>query len=1419
VNKYNGTVLLDSYDLGIVVNYSPIASFSFTSDSLCSGIPILFTNTSYLGGPTATYKWNFGDGISSTSMNPLHTFNAIGNSISSLNTWLVVTNQNGCKDSVSHIVTVKQIPDASLKSDGSSGFQNEPSIGTPTTIKKCILNPTLHELKLMNISSTSTTNTNYNINYGDGTPYNGSVFDPGSHIYPSSGAYILTNTVTATNGCVASKTYDVYIGANPSGSIINPGGTILQHCAPHTYDFPLAPNVLQNTPGTIYTFNFNDGSPTITFNQSQLNSPPFFNSGGILYYPHTFFTGSCNAPNTHGVQLYNHSFYIKLDIENACTITTSTAQPIVLVSPPTADFNIQPATCTNTLVSLTNNSYGACNINWNGSNYIIDTNVSQNWIITPSTYTIINGNLNSSNLTVSFLQAGIYSIKLISSNNCSSDTIIKTICVSPIPVPGFTLDQTSLCNPGIVNITNTTDETGFCNTPTYSWSISCTNNNCDATVCNIGYSFAGGTSANSKNPIISFTKPGIYNLSLTVNNGCSLVTSGFQTITVKDKPFIQTLTLSPIAPYCLGDNICVSAVVKDCYGTQSTTYNWTSTSVNFPNTNQLNPGCITANTLGAQSITQNATNECGTTTKTESFNVTQLCNNNTIVGDSNICQGQVSNTYSIQGIPNAITYNWSIMPQNAGNITGTDTSVTILWNSAYTGTATLSVYGTNGVSNSNTANLTVNIKPLPTATISVSGNTTVCQNDVSPIVTFMNPQTVAINVTYTINGGPNLTVNVAASSTANIAAPTTTAGIFIYSLVSVSYQSITLCSNNIANTTTITVIPLPTVNPIPNQTICNGSTTLPIIFTGSCSGATYNWTISNPSIGIGLAASGVGSILPFTATNTSNAPITTTITVIPFCNGCYGTPYSFSITVYNSPVINPIQSLTQSLQTICNGDTTAAISFTGTGTSYNWTNSNPSIGLAANGTGNIPSFTAINTGTTPNIGIITITPYSQFCSGFPITDTIIVNPTPIVNQPANLVYCNGDATSIISFTGTGTSYDWTNNNTSIGLAANGTGNISSFISTNTGVTQIIATITVTPKYTNGSVTCFGTSKTFTITINPLPVSAGTISGLTSVCQGDSNVNYSVPAIANATSYLWTLPNGASGTSSTNSISVNYGASASTGVISVKGTNSCGDGSLSNLAVTVNPLPASAGSITGLTIVCQGESNVNYTVPAITNATSYIWTLANGASGTSSSNSIIVNYGNSAVSGNITVKGVNICGEGGVSTLAVIVNQKPQTPVITQNGDSLKSDALIGNQWYNLTTGIINNANGQLYFPQQSGYYFTITTLNGCSSDTSNIIYFDNTGIVENQNNLMKIKVMPNPFTDKTTLSYTLTENKHIRLSITDITGKELKVLCNSKQGKGEHSILINLEAFPAGIYFYKLYADKEMFAGKIILKK
>ena len=59
-----------------------------------------------------------------------------------------------------------------------------------------------------------------------------------------------------------------------------------------------------------------------------------------------------------------------------------------------------------------------------------------------------------------------------------------------------------------------------------------------------------------------------------------------------------------------------------------------------------------------------------------------------------------------------------------------------------------------------------------------------------------------------------------------------------------------------------------------------------------------------------------------------------------------------------------------------------------------------------------------------------------------------------------------------------------------------------------------------------------------------------------------------------------------------SIVVNYSSSAVSSNIKVKGSNATGVGTESTLFITLNPLPANAGVISGLTSVFQGQNNVN-----------------------------------------------------------------------------------------------------------------------------------------------------------------------------------------------------------------------------------
>jgi hypothetical protein len=228
---------------------------------------------------------------------------------------------------------------------------------------------------------------------------------------------------------------------------------------------------------------------------------------------------------------------------------------------------------------------------------------------------------------------------------------------------------------------------------------------------------------------------------------------------------------------------------------------------------------------------------------------------------------------------------------------------------------------------------------------------------------------------------------------------------------------------------------------------------------------------------------------------------------------------------------------------------------------------------------------------------------------------------------------------------------------------------------------------------------------------------------------------------------------------------------------------------------IHNLPAAAGTITGMTTVCQGQSSVTYTVPPVANATSCIWTLPAGATGTSTTNSITVNYSPIAISGSITVKGSNPFGSGVPSSLQVTVKPMPPTPFITVNGEILHSDATNGNQWYDVS-GMINGATSQDYTATSNNDYYVIVTAAGCKSDTSNILNVLITGVEVKESN-REIKVYPNPVSDELTIEMPGNIN---------ITNFEIFNSLGQVVYKGiiTEKTIVQTDNFPPGFYLIKL---------------
>jgi len=195
-----------------------------------------------------------------------------------------------------------------------------------------------------------------------------------------------------------------------------------------------------------------------------------------------------------------------------------------------------------------------------------------------------------------------------------------------------------------------------------------------------------------------------------------------------------------------------------------------------------------------------------------------------------------------------------------------------------------------------------------------------------------------------------------------------------------------------------------------------------------------------------------------------------------------------------------------------------------------------------------------------------------------------------------------------------------------------------------------------------------------------PGAAGPITGPATVCK-NTTASYSVGTIAGATSYVWTAPAGATISSGQGTTTVNilFGTTATSGAVVVYGSNSAGNGAPSELAITVNSVPATPAMPDGPSQVnVQNTATSNYSTTA--SASSFNWQIspANAGTITGSTANAQVTW-NNAFQGvvEIKVRGLNTCGESAWSASKVV-------QVIN-------------------TTGLDNNTSGIKIIPEQGGH--------------------------------------------------------------------------------------------------------------------
>jgi gliding motility-associated-like protein len=312
---------------------APTAKFGFTTS--CNNLSVAFQDSSTIGAGAQiiSYKWDFGDGNTSTLQSPTHNYLSYG----TYNVRLIVESNDQCnsKDTMIKVVNVAAKPVA--------GF---------TSTNACYTQP----FQFTNTSTIAAGNiTSWHWNFGDG---NTSALQHPVHNYLAAGSYTVKVVVTSEFNCVSDTTPRILVaGAKPVVDFTVPAICLLDATANFTNSTTVA-----DTSTLSYLWNFDDPNAT----------PPNPNTSTLVNPTHIY-----SAAAVYNVKLVTSTYLGCRDsITKPFTVNGAVPRSNFIVS--------NPATlCSNTDVEIKDSSYvdfgniTRLEIFWGDGNSTIDNNPGQ----------------------------------------------------------------------------------------------------------------------------------------------------------------------------------------------------------------------------------------------------------------------------------------------------------------------------------------------------------------------------------------------------------------------------------------------------------------------------------------------------------------------------------------------------------------------------------------------------------------------------------------------------------------------------------------------------------------------------------------------------------------------------------------------------------------------------------------------------------------------------------------------------------------------------------------------------------------------------------------------------------------------------------------------------------------------------------
>ncbi len=860
-------------------DYKLKADFSVLTPVICLDDSAKFLSVcGVIPANIATWDWDFGDGTTSNLHNPAHKFNTPGTH----NIKLVLTDLNGCKDSLTKSVLVKPLPQVSLSNNITACLGDAAPNVTFTGANAVAPYTFYYQLNgAAQPAAVSTGNT--------------STFTV-STVAPTTQMYTL-DSVQASNGCSQTQLDTTTVSVNSSPTATISGTTVL--CA---------------TAGTTdITFSASNGTPPYTFSYTDPTGAPqtILSSGTTTLVP--------QSTTTAGVYTYSLT---NISDANNCGQASTGAATVTVNSIPTASITGGTTVCTNA---------PSPNITFTASNGTPPYTFTYN---TGGGNIALSSPLTSTLLSLPTATAGTVNYNLVrveDANTCAQTlSATETVTVMPLLSATVTSSVPDICQ-GQATSWNLSASAGTA-PYTFTYRIDSLNANNSST---------GTITATSSTTVVA--SPNTYDDTLELTITGLSDASGFScptASTASDRLIINAIPSSIISA-SLG-NVCegvggTQTITFDASANPSlptpVTFNYYYTidggaPVNGSVTS--NPGDLTATTTYNVPLTasrtifynqtvSNSTCGGGIGGGSDTIDVYPLPTA-TIIGTAAICETGATNI-TFTGATGTPPYTFTYNINGAGSYTITTTagnSSVDLPVSNVPGTYAynlVAVSDQKGCSNAQTGAATVTIDPLPTLTVP-GGPDTICVDNTLNITTASSSNSA---IAWTSNGAGNISNANTISPTYN---PAPADGEMLVTLT-VTINGIAACSNAnpLSGTHRIYIDSLPAASITKSNAICAGETVSLVQGDAYFRHGSITWT--HNGFGAPITSTGLTPVYTSTTTEGGNT-VTLTMTVDGqgACSTAQATA-TYPLTIYELPA-----GTVSGGTTLCVDDAAPSIAFT-----------------------------------------------------------------------------------------------------------------------------------------------------------------------------------------------------------------------------------------------------------------------------------------------------------------------------------------------------------------------------------------------------------------------------------------------------------------------------------------------------------